>query len=60
MDVGFCQMLFVYRDNRLFLTFVMWYMTLIDLHMLNHPCELGAYHLVVVYDLFYVFVDSVG
>ena len=26
-----------------FLTFLllMWYMTLIDLHMLNHPCELG-------------------
>ena len=24
-----------------FLSFVMWYITLIDLHMFNHPCKLG-------------------
>ena len=46
-----------------FLTFLllMWCMTLIDLHMLNHPCAPGdESHLVVVYDLFHMLLDSVG
>ena len=47
-----------------FLTFLllMWCMTLIDLHLLNHPFEPdpNESQLVVVYDLFYMLLDSGG
>ena len=40
---------------------LLWCMTLIDLHMLNHPSkpEMNPYF-VVVCDLFYMLLDSVG
>ena len=42
MDVGFCWMLFLHLLRWLWLSsflLLMWYITLVDLHMLNHPCE---------------------
>ena len=39
----------------------MWCMALMDLHMMNHPCELwDETHVVVVYGLFYVLLDLAG
>ena len=43
-----------------FLTFLllMWCMTLIDLHMLNHACEPGMNPTWSLYDLFYMLLDK--
>ena len=39
--------------------FLMWCVTLIDLCMLNNPCETGESHSIVVYYLFHMFLDLV-
>ena len=55
MDVDFLSDAFTASIEMImwFLTYLllMWYMTVIDLRILNHSCELES-HLVVMYDFF--------
>ena len=63
IDVNeFCQMLFLHLLRLSFdfsFILLMWYIILIDLHVLNHPCNLFESNLIMVYSPLHVLLDLV-